>query len=100
MTPATPDLHKLSNTPGADSAREALKETGLWDEHAAAGPEREFTVYLRATAEVEARVIVKARSRQEAEERAREKVGHEWEFRGDLHDIATETVLDGREFAP
>lgn len=94
---STPDLHTLANTPGAGAAQAALKEAGLWDEHAGAGPEREFTVFLVASARLEACLTVKARCRSEAEQKAREKVGCDWECAGAVKDIKAETILDSGE---
>jgi hypothetical protein len=69
------DLHELANRPGAGSAKKALVENGAWDENRGL-PERIFEVRVEYTVNrTDCEVVhVVARSKNEAEEKAVERI--------------------------
>lgn len=91
------ELEAIANEPGFGGAAKALKKAGLWDEYAAAGPEREFTVYLDGTAHVAATVVVRARCQDEARRKGLSQAEGMWEIEevSDVRDMTIDS-MEGR----
>ena len=88
------DVQKLQDMPGYGKANDVLKKDGLWDEYAGL-PEREFAVEIEASVKMEDTIIVNARHKNEAEDKASKKFASLHDC--DEYDIDRVVVKDSME---